>query len=107
MRTVYRRCTELPQTTHYVLQDANVPLACIEGPEVGSFEPDEDQVVNVDIVVKSGIITAINPRRIVNGKSPGAVSAPVNLRGAMVWPTFVDLHTHIGEPAGGISHWTL
>lgn len=96
-RSSFRRCVDLPHTSHYVLADANVPLVCLEGDVAQQLEGDVDSVARVDIEVEQGRIKAIRPSTSVNGKTPAGNTATCNLRGSMVWPTFIDLHTHIGE----------
>ncbi len=48
-RSSLRRCAEVPQTSHYVLHDAHVPLACLLGEdgEPMTHDADVDSLVNV------------------------------------------------------------
>lgn len=98
MRTSLKRCVELPQSSHYVLHDCHVPSACLEGIDIIGLQPDVDSLVKVDLEVEHGVLKTIKRSNITNGKLPHTSGATVcNVRGAMVWPTFVDLHTHIGK----------
>lgn len=132
LRTPFRRCVDLPQAAHYVLLDASVPLACLEGAELAeSLDGGVDSVARVDIEVRcgaaaprlphprhahhtlqislpcrDGTIASIRPGA--TGDAAAAVpsrAAACDLKGCMVWPTFVDLHTHIGGASCQL--WTL
>ncbi|MBL8837326.1 MAG: cytosine deaminase [Alphaproteobacteria bacterium] len=68
------------------LVDASVPASLIDGPCPARI--DGDGVARVDIEIRAGKVAAIAPAR----QAPG-----VDLRGAMVFPTFADLHTHLDK----------
>lgn len=86
---------EVPSTGHYWILNARVPLTCLEGWQTGVAEQCLDSTVRVDLEVRDGRISAIDAA----GKAPHRDSTPaVDLRGSMAFPTFVDLHTHIGAP---------
>ena len=82
----------LPDSDSYVLADCSVPLACTRGAEDREDGVNADDLLHCDIHVQNGRIKAITP--------PGHVADQpvVRLEGACVFPTFVDLHTHIGAP---------
>lgn len=84
---------EVPSTGHYWILSARVPLTCLQGWQTGVAEQCLDSTVRVDLEVRDGRINAIDAA----GKAPHRDSTPtVDLRGSMAFPTFVDLHTHIG-----------
>ena len=88
-----RHFAEVPSGAHYWLHNARVPLTCLQGWEAGTSETCLDSTVRVDLEVSGGRIAAINPA----GKAPHRDGTPaIDLRGSMAFPTFVDLHTHIG-----------
>lgn len=79
----------------YWLLNANVPAACLALPERQVVdEPDLDDLCLVDLHIGQGKIKAIC--------SAGSLGTPkngypiVDLQGGLVFPTFADLHTHIG-----------
>ena len=75
-----------------VLARARVP-ACVLEPGSGQAVPDDDGCLLVDITLADGRIAAVAPAA--EGEaSPGA---RVDLRGRMVWPCPVDMHTHLDK----------
>lgn len=76
----------IPAGDRLRLVDAAVPDCLIEGTVPAT--PDADGVVRVDIEIHDGAIAAVAPAR----TAPG-----LDLAGAMVFPTFVDLHTHLDK----------
>lgn len=68
---------------------ARIPRSLIGGTPVGT--PDLDGLVAVDLEISSGTITAIVPA----GTFP--MSRALDLDFGMVWPAFVDLHTHLDK----------
>jgi cytosine/creatinine deaminase len=78
----------IPEAATLILGNATLPavlLDTIPGP------PDEDGLVRADIVVNGGTVERIAP--------PGTEQdlPRLDLAGAMVWPAFVDMHTHIDK----------
>lgn len=111
-----------PQTNHYILHNASVPIGCWEGDSVdrkvvrsnGSttlhhLGPEDtpvtvDHVATVDIEVHNDTIVGVYGVG-VNGVDYMS-TLPVwkrmrvevlDAKGRMILPTFVDLHTHIGS----------
>lgn len=78
----------IPDRPHYWLADARTPACLVDSDKVG--EPDFEGLVRLDIEVRDGSIASLAP----TGSAP-AVST--NLRGGMVWPGFVDIHTHLDK----------
>jgi cytosine deaminase len=96
----------VPPSRRYVLRRARVPLACLEGVDLAALEPDVDRLALVDIEVRDGLIHSITPAAAAAPPAGGAraalarlagAPAAADLRGRMVLPTFVDLHTHIDK----------
>jgi hypothetical protein len=93
-----RHFIEVPDAAHYWLLGARVPLTCLEGWQAPTAEACLDSTVRVDLEVRNGRIAAIDPASRVAHRDGTRI---VDLRGSMVFPTFVDLHTHIGAPSQG------
>jgi cytosine/creatinine deaminase len=75
----------IPDAPHLVLRNASVPRALLRLPAA----PDGDTVA-LDIVVEQGRIARLAPAGTVAGEA-------VDLDRGMVWPCFVDLHTHLDK----------
>ena len=71
-----------------VLANATVPGIFLDNPPV---PPDEEGLVRADIVVNESIVEQVMPA----GGETGLPS--FDLDRGMVWPTFVDMHTHIDK----------
>jgi cytosine deaminase len=78
----------IPDRPHYWLADARAQ-ACLVG-ESALGAPDFEGLVRGDIEIRDGRIAAIAPR----GTAPAGA---VDLRGGLVWPGFVDVHTHLDK----------
>ena len=78
----------IPDTRRYALSSASVPAVLVEG---APGEPSLEGLVTVDIVVGDGRIERLSP--------PGTETdlPGLDLARGMVWPTFVDMHTHIDK----------
>lgn len=82
--------TSLPEEATYVLANCSVPAACLNSlTEHDSENP--DRLVRCDIMVSNGIITEIGSLC-----ERGIAHPTTDLEGGLCFPTFVDLHTHIG-----------
>lgn len=81
---------EIPGQPTYVLRRARVP-ACLLASAPAGAEADADGSVLVDIEVEHGRIVAIRPAT-ADGAEPG-----IDLAGRQVWPTMVDVHTHLDK----------
>jgi cytosine/creatinine deaminase len=78
----------LPEAGRFVLGGASLPATLVsDAPAPGNA----DGLIDADIVISDGRVEAI--------ARPGvAIDAPrVALDGGMVWPCFVDMHTHIDK----------
>jgi cytosine deaminase len=75
---------DLPDAPRLVLRNASVPHALLRAPPVGG------DIVVLDIEVADGRIARLAP--------PGELAGDgVDLDRGMVWPCFVDLHTHLDK----------
>ncbi|NTF45860.1 cytosine deaminase [Rhizobium rhizogenes] len=77
-----------PNAARFVLSNATVPAVTLFGFRGAASEG----LVKADIIVADGLIKDILP--------PGAAPAEfarVDMREGMVWPTFVDMHTHLDK----------
>lgn len=97
---VLKGFAEVPADNTYVLLNCSVPSACLHNVDLSTLVVDHDGLVSCDIRVKDGLIVDVCSSR------QWACSS-VDLEGGCVWPTFVDLHTHIGtflSPIGAPEH---
>ncbi|CAN5119813.1 cytosine deaminase [soil metagenome] len=79
---------KIPREKRFVLANATVPAVLTDG---YAATPDKDGLVGADITVRNGLIERIDP--------PGRRTTlpKLNLDRGMVWPCFVDMHTHIDK----------
>jgi cytosine deaminase len=86
--------------THYWLQNVRLPLACLDASVQGqtpipalSAPPLSEPLVAAHIEVRDGQIAAI-----VSAHQPVVSDQPIwDLRQGLVWPCFVDCHTHLDK----------
>lgn len=78
---------KIPRSRRYRLSGATVPVCLSPGLSGG----DEDGLARVDIIVADGRIESIEPPAQDQG------IAKVDLGGAMVFPCFIEAHTHIDK----------
>jgi len=78
----------VPEAQQFALSHATLPAVLTDG---FPGEPDLDGLVAADIVVKDGRVERLSPA----GTETGLPS--LDLSRGMVWPTFVDMHTHIDK----------
>ena len=82
-----------PATRRYWLANARVP-ACMLG--AGAALPtavDAEGVVNADLLVDDGKLARIEPA---GGKRSDGIAC-VDIGGRQVWPTLIDIHTHLDK----------
>jgi cytosine deaminase len=88
----------LPSTSHYWLTHARLPVACLDATcqldlPHPMTPPIDEGLVSVHIEIQDGEIIAVLP-----GLQSLETNWPVvDLRQGMVWPCFVDLHTHLDK----------
>ena len=84
---------EVPEASRYVLAQARVPH-CLVAEPLPAATADADDAVLVDIEIADGTIRSIAPA----AEGPPAPDLPrVDLGGRHVWPTLVDVHTHLDK----------
>ncbi len=90
-----RHFVDINAQTHFRILNASVPLCCL--PTDSSFpSPTIDSLALVDINIVEGKVIGIHAARGSAAYANHDVGI-VDLRHGMVLPTFVDLHTHIGD----------
>ncbi len=79
---------KVPRAPRFVLANATLPAVLLDG---FAATPDTDGLVAADITVRNGAIERIDP--------PGRrTQLPrLDLDRGMVWPCFVDMHTHLDK----------
>ncbi len=79
---------KVPRETRFVLANATLPAVLVDG---YAGKPDSDGLTGADITIKNGTIERIDP--------PGRRTRlpKLDLDRGMVWPCFVDMHTHIDK----------
>lgn len=92
---------DIPKKEHYLLRNASVPLACLESTAISELNMCIDGLARVDLEIRGGRIADIQPAERENidlrRRRLFRSSGVLDLRGKMVLPTFVDLHTHIDK----------
>ena len=87
----------IPNTPHYWLVNARIPLCFLATrldpiPSLQVF-PHQEELVAVDVEVKGGAIAQIIP----TGTAELTDTPAVNLHQGLIWPCFVDMHTHLDK----------
>ena len=90
--TVRRFLNERVGAKPYRLTNALAPGAFLESPLQGA-PSDDDGSILIDIDIDDGRIARMAPAAILEGDS----RPRVDLQGRMVWPTLVDMHTHLDK----------
>jgi cytosine deaminase len=78
----------VPDRPHYWLADARAQACLVEPGSIGPA--DFEGLVRLDIEIRDGLIARLAPR----GSAPAGA---VDLAGGLVWPGFVDIHTHLDK----------
>lgn len=79
----------LPPTERWVIVDARVPACLLD--QASGFAVDEDGLASATIIVDGDRIEAVAPPDDVSGIDF------VDMKGGLVFPTFVELHTHLDK----------
>jgi len=79
----------------YWLHNAQVPL-CLFLPKhcPPTITPNSEKLVRVDIHIEEGMITEICAS---GDRLPSHENEVYDMKGGQVWPTFVDIHTHLDK----------
>jgi cytosine deaminase len=78
----------VPDRPHYWLADGRAQACLVDGNSLGPV--DFEGLAQLDIEIRDGRIARLVPR----GSAP---AGSVDLRGGLVWPGFVDVHTHLDK----------
>jgi len=81
-----------PEAPRYRLANARIP-ACLLAEPAGFSDSDREGVVRADLLIENGTVARITPARqawIDDGPC-------VDLGGRQVWPTLIDVHTHLDK----------
>jgi cytosine/creatinine deaminase len=79
---------DLPKADHFVLANATLPTITVEGYDA----PATEGLVSADLIIAGGKIESI----VSPGTAPAALPR-ADLRDGMVFPCFVDMHTHLDK----------
>src|SRR4028119_1571898 len=92
----------LPSTSNYLLKNAVVPVSLSETQSI-ALNPNQASVRHaggglclVDVEIAAGTIAEIIPAGKKSVSSCGDIPV-VDLQGGLVWPCFVDMHTHLDK----------
>ncbi|MEG4036480.1 cytosine deaminase [Microcoleus sp. w1-18aA5] len=92
----------LPSTSNYFLKNARVPASLLEMKSIApsastvATTGSENNFCLVDLEIAAGTITHITPAGTKPVSSSGDIPV-IDLQGGLVWPCFVDMHTHIDK----------
>jgi cytosine deaminase len=92
----------LPSTSTYLLKNAGVPVSLCEtqsialNPNPASVRHTGEGVCLVDVEIAAGTIAEIIPAGTKPVSCYGDIPV-VDLQGGLVWPCFVDMHTHLDK----------
>ena len=81
---------EVPNEGTVKLTNARAPSCFLDG----TFPVDRDGVAALELVLQVGRIASIDPPQ---SSAEKPETATVDLRGGLVWPAFVELHTHLDK----------
>ncbi|MGF6227489.1 cytosine deaminase [Inquilinus ginsengisoli] len=84
----------LPEARRYRLTNATVP-ACLT--EAADLVPDSEGLALADLTIDGGILAAIRPAGRPDPESDPKGLPALDLDRGMVWPAFVEAHTHLDK----------
>src|SRR5277367_2551759 len=82
-----------PSTRRYWLANARVPECLLDDGNKFSMPADAEGVVNADLLIDDGKLARIAPP----GGKRGDSIARFDVGGRQVWPTLIDIHTHLDK----------
>lgn len=93
---------QIPKTAHYWLCNGRVPSALLADDDPALQVTNSKGLYTVDMAVKDGRVLAIVPARTsltqeLSSTLPSMELNSVDLRGGLIWPCFVDMHTHLDK----------
>ena len=92
----------LPSTSNYLLKNSRVPASLLEMKSIAQSTStvattgSENNFCLVDLEIAAGAIAQIIPAGTKPVSSSGDIPV-VDLQGGLVWPCFVDMHTHLDK----------
>lgn len=94
---------QIPETSHYWLRNAQVPLSLLTDLDARSLiaalqsGKDRESLVSVDLEVGEGRLLSVRSSS-ADLEAGLEVDMPVvNMNSGLVWPCFVDVHTHLDK----------
>ena len=91
-------CVRVPSSGTYIIQAVNVPVSTLEGVDLLNFDRTVDDLCLADLHICDGLLSYISPHSGRSSPAKDQKGVLINHRNGMALPTFVDLHTHIGQP---------
>src|SRR5689334_17689274 len=83
-----------PTASRYRIANARVPACLLDDATAKATTVDAEGVLGADLLVEHGKIARIGP----SGTSDDLADVPtVDLGGRQVWPTLIDIHTHLDK----------
>ena len=83
----------LPSVSHYWLRNGRVPRSLLATEALGQEALSPVDILSVDIEIKNGAVRSLQ-------RTEAAISnqvPAVDLRSGLIWPCFVDMHTHLDK----------
>src|SRR5579863_9292919 len=82
-----------PTASQYWLVNTRIPVCLLSGIPAIFATPDAEGVVGADLLIEGGKLARVVP----SGQSHGGTGARVDIGHRQVWPTLVDIHTHLDK----------
>jgi cytosine/creatinine deaminase len=82
-----------PTASQYWFVNARIPVCLLSGIPAIFAPPDAEGVVGADLLIEGGKLARVVP----SGQSHGGTGARVDIGNRQVWPTLVDIHTHLDK----------
>lgn len=89
-------CLQVPKVTHYWLRNAQVPLSLLSVDSVW-LGSDCEELVSLDLEVREGRLVSVRSPSLEPATEPAADVPAVDVHSGLVWPCFVDMHTHLDK----------
>ncbi len=92
----------LPSTSNYLLKNGRVPASILEMKSIAQSTSTvattgtDNNFCLVDVEIAAGAIAQVIPAGTKSVSSSGDIPV-VDLQGGLVWPCFVDMHTHLDK----------